>query len=110
MSQELLAKLRQKKEVYSMWKKGQAAQEYSSTVRVHRDVTRKAKAHLELDLARDVKDNKKGFFKCINRKRKTGENIGPLLNGVGALVTKDMEKSELLNAFFSSVFTANISP
>ena len=27
MSQELLAKLRQKKEVYSMWKKGQATWE-----------------------------------------------------------------------------------
>lgn len=27
---------------------------------------RKAKAHLELNLAKDVKGKKKGFFKCIN--------------------------------------------
>ena len=42
---------------------------------------------MELNLAQDVKDNKKGFFKYISRKRKTGENVGLLLNGVGTLVT-----------------------
>ena len=65
---------RQDKEVYSMWKEGQAAWEkYRDTVRVCRSVKMKAKAHLELDLARKVKGNKKGFFKYISRKRKTGK-------------------------------------
>lgn len=32
-----------------------------------------AKAHLELSLARDIKDNKRGFYKCMNSKRKTGK-------------------------------------
>jgi len=39
-------------------------------------------------------------------KRKTRENVGPLLNEVGALVTEE----ELLNAFFASVFTAKAGP
>ncbi|GAB0186306.1 mitochondrial enolase superfamily member 1 [Grus japonensis] len=79
-------------------------------VRVCRDATRKAKARLEFSPARDVKDNKKGFFKYISSKRKTRENVGPLLNEVGALVMEDTEKVELLNAFFASVFTAKVDP
>ena len=61
----------------------------------------KAKVHLELNLAREVKDNKKGFFKYISRKRMTREYVGPLLNEVGALVTKDTEEVVLLDAFFA---------
>jgi len=71
---------------------------------------RKAKAHLELNLARDVKDNKKGFFNYISSKRKTRDNVGPLLNEVSVLVKEDTEKAELLTAFIASVFTAKAGP
>ncbi|GAB0202599.1 mitochondrial enolase superfamily member 1 [Grus japonensis] len=111
MSKELLEKLKGKKKVYRMWKKGLATwEEYRDVVRVCKVATRKGKAHMELKLARDVKDNKKGFFKYISSKRKTRENVGPLLNEVGALVTEDTEKAELLNAFFALVFTAKVGP
>jgi len=36
--------------------------------------------------------------------------VGLLLNEVGALVTEDAEKVELLNAFFASVFSAKVDP
>ncbi|GAB0208405.1 mitochondrial enolase superfamily member 1 [Grus japonensis] len=94
-----------------MWKKGLATwEEYKNVVRVCRGATRKAKAHLELNLAGEVKDNKKGFFKYISSKRKTKENVGLLLNEMGALVMEDTEKAELLNAAFASVFTAKADP
>ena len=74
MSKEFLVEVRQKIKVYGMWKEGQATwEEYRNVVRTCREAMRKAKAHLELNLARDVKDNKKGFFKCISSKRKTRE-------------------------------------
>ena len=45
-----------------MWKKGLSTwEEYRNVVRACRDATRKAKAHLELNLAKGVRDNKKGF-------------------------------------------------
>jgi len=111
MSKELLVELRQKRKVYRMWKEGQATwEEYRNVVRACSDAMRKAKVHLELNPARDVKDNKKGFFNYISNKRKARDNVGPLLNEVGALVTEDTEKAELLNACFASVFTAKAGP
>jgi len=47
---------------------------------VCRDGAGKTKAHLELNMMRDTKCNKKGF-KCIGNKRKAKENMGLLLNG-----------------------------
>ncbi|KAK4825785.1 hypothetical protein QYF61_002348 [Mycteria americana] len=54
-------------------------EEHSNNVRASRDAVRKAKAQMELNLARDVKAYKKGFCKYIGDKRKTRENVGPLI-------------------------------
>jgi len=94
-----------------MWKEGQATwEEYRNVVRACRDAMRKAKVHLDLNLARDVKNNKKGFFKYFRCKRKTRDNVGLLLNEVDVLVTEDAENAELLNACFASVFSAKAGP
>jgi len=94
-----------------MWKEGQATwEEYRNVVKACRDATRKAKAHLELKLARDVKNNKKSFFNYISSKRKARDNVGSQLNEAGVLVTEDAEKAEMLNAFFAAVFSAKAGP
>lgn len=46
---------------------------------------------MELNLARDVKGNEKGFCKYISDKRKTRENVDPLLNETGDLMTLNIE-------------------
>ncbi|GAB0202528.1 mitochondrial enolase superfamily member 1 [Grus japonensis] len=66
-----------------------------------------AKAQLELKLASTVGDNKKGFFKYVNNKRRTRENIGLLLNKNGHLTNRDIDKAETFNAFFASVFNTD---
>lgn len=43
----------------------------------HREGSRKAKAELELSLGRDVKNNKKGFFRHIGQQRKLKETVPP---------------------------------
>jgi len=100
-----------KRKVYGMWKEGQANwEEYRNVVKACSDAMREAKVHLELNLVRDVKNNKKSFFKYISSKQKTRNNVGLLQNKVGALVMEDAEKAELLSAFFASVFSANTGP
>ncbi|GAB0209887.1 hypothetical protein GRJ2_003454400 [Grus japonensis] len=52
-----------KKEAYQLWKGSQIViEDYKNLARACRDAVRKAKAQLELKLARGVKNNKKGFF------------------------------------------------
>ncbi|GAB0205074.1 hypothetical protein GRJ2_002973000 [Grus japonensis] len=106
MNKELLGIVKQKKEAYRGSKQGQVAwEEYRETVRAAREQVRKATALIEISLARDVKDNKKSFYRYVSDKRRTRENVGPLWNKTGDLVTQDMEKVEVLNDFFASVFT-----
>ncbi|PKU34200.1 hypothetical protein llap_15501 [Limosa lapponica baueri] len=102
LKKELLMGLREKRRVYHLWMKGQATQEeYRDLVRLHREKLRKAKAQLELNLAN--RDNKKSFYKYVNKKR-ARENLHPLLDAGGNIATKDEEK-----ASFASVFSSRTS-
>jgi len=42
-----------------------------------RDGVRRATAQLELNLARDAKNNKKVFYRYVSQKRKVKESIAP---------------------------------
>lgn len=44
-------------------------------VQAHMGGVRKTRAHLELNLERDVRGNKKSFLKYMNSRRKTKENV-----------------------------------
>ncbi|KAK4818300.1 LOW QUALITY PROTEIN: hypothetical protein QYF61_010762 [Mycteria americana] len=108
---ELLVELKRKKKLYDLWKQGQASQEgYSAVVRICREKTRKAKAPLELKLASVVSDHKKGFFRYVNSKRRSKENIGLILVEDGRLTNRDEEKAEAFNASFASVFNNTDRP
>ncbi|KAK4819916.1 hypothetical protein QYF61_014651 [Mycteria americana] len=57
-------------------------------VQAARDQVRKANALIVLNVARDIKGNKKSFYRYIGDKRKTRENVGPLWKETGDLVTQ----------------------
>ena len=74
----------------SRWKQGCVSwEEYRAIVRVCRDRIRKANALVELNLARDVKDNKKGFYRYIGRRRQAKESVLPLMKGNEELASSD---------------------
>ena len=89
-------------------RKGQATkEEFRNIAWACRDGVRKAKAQLELILARDTKGNKESYH-YINSKKQNRENVGPLLNEVGDLVTADTDTAEVLNVIFASGFTNKV--
>ncbi|PKU36877.1 rna-directed dna polymerase from mobile element jockey- hypothetical protein [Limosa lapponica baueri] len=62
LSHDLLVKLKAKKELHRQFRQDQVSwEEYRDATRLCRDEVRKAKVRLELNLARDVNNSKKGF-------------------------------------------------
>jgi len=102
--------LRKKRTVYNFCRKGQVTQEeHMDLIRSRREKIRKAKVQLELSLVTMVRDNKKFFYKYINNKKEAKENLHPLLDARGNIVTKDYENAEVLNAVFASAFNSQTS-
>ena len=58
-------------------------------------------------MVRDVKNNKKTFYRYIGQKKQAKVNVPPLLNVKGELASADVEKAEVLYEFFASVFTGS---
>lgn len=54
-----------------------------------------------------IKDNK-SFYYHLNSKRLNKEKVGLLLNGMGDLVTVDIDEAEALNVFLVSILTSGL--
>ena len=94
--------MRVKKGAYKLWKQGRVTwEEYRDAVRTYRRRIRKAKAQVELNLTRDVKNNKKTFYRYIGQKRQAKTGVPSLVNVKGELASTDEEKAEVLNEFFA---------
>ena len=65
----------------------------------------KAKREYERNIAKNSKDNPKQFWKFVQDKTKLVSGISPLIDSEGKTVVTDSEKANVLNSFFSSVFT-----
>ena len=68
-------------------------------------LSRIAKRNFEQNLAKNVKDNSKSFFSYVRSKQRTKEKVGPLKDKGGEIIKDDRLAANLLNEYFSSVFT-----
>jgi hypothetical protein len=64
-----------------------------------------AKHSYEEKLARNIKEDSKSFFAYIRQKQKTRTVVGPLQKENGDTIVDNEEEANLLNDYFSSVFT-----
>lgn len=60
--------------------------------------------HLKSNLVKDVKVNKKAFYRSITSKRKTRKNVIPLLSWVRNLVIKHKEKTYIFTVSLPQSF------
>jgi len=110
LSRDLLVKLKGKKEIHRHWKQGRVFwEEHRDAAQLCRVGVRKTKAWIELNLERDAKNNKQGFYRYVGQKRKVKESVTPLMSKTARLVTKDEKKAEVLNKYFASLLTGNLS-
>ena len=68
-------------------------------------LSRIAKRNFEKKLATNVKNNSKSFFSYVRSKQRTKEKVGPLKDKGGEVIIDDRLAANLLNEYFSSVFT-----
>jgi len=66
---------------------------------------KQARQNFEELLAKKIKEDRKSFFAYARSKSKCNIRVGDLCNSQGQLISDAAEKAELLNNFFSSVFT-----
>ena len=103
----LLDKFHQKRKAFKFYKKYPTHSNYEiySTLRKHvKEAVRLAKRDQELNIAKQSKTNPKILYRYISSKSKPKEPISHLIKDDGTLTESDLEKANVLNNFFSSVF------
>ncbi len=68
-------------------------------------LVRRAKHDEELRVAAACKQNPKEFFSYVNSRKPIRANIGPFTSDQGNLITSNVGIAEVLNSYFTSVFT-----
>ena len=66
---------------------------------------RKKKRETEIEIANNCRNNPKDFFRYFAGKTTCKSNVGPLVDDSGRPTDDDKDISEILNRYFSSVFT-----
>lgn len=72
-------------------------------MRLCREKIKRTRAQIELNLATAIEDNKICLNLYISNAKRVKENLHPLLDAKGNIVTTVEEKAEVLSVFFASL-------
>ena len=105
MTRKIMAAIRRKKRLWKKAKEGGDMEYYKEAEKCVKGMIRCAKRNFEKKLAKENGRNSKPFYSYVKKKTRSRPSIGPLRNEKNETVTDDQGMTEVLNRFFSSVFT-----
>ena len=108
MNSKALRKIKKKFNLYKRFLTTKCGQDYQKYVEARNEckrVIKKAKKNHEKKIAENSKSNPKMFWRYVQDKLKSNVGISVLHGPDGELKTTDKDKADVLNEYFSSVFT-----
>ena len=111
LTQEILREIRKKKRLWMAAKVGEKIEQYRTVEKRVKTLIRNAKRKLERRLAEGNGDrrSKKQFYSYVKQKTKSRPTVGPLKRADGTVEKDNKGMAEMLNTYFSSVFTRQSS-
>ena len=103
-----IGKVKMKNNMYRRWRNSRDNEDYLSYAKARnqaRSACRKAVRLYEKDIASQIKQNPKHFWRYVKSKLKVRHGVPNLEREDGSLTETDFDKAEVLNSFFKRVYT-----
>ena len=91
--------------VYRRTRKDEDYANYKEALNLATTEIRQSKRTFEKKLAGNIKNDSKSFYAYVRSKQKVRDKVGPLENNKGNIISDGFQMAEVLNEYFSSVFT-----
>ena len=91
--------------VYTRTRKDEEYVNFKEALNLDTTEIRKPKRTFNKKLAGNIKNYSKSFYSYIRSKLKVRDKVGPLENNRGNIISDGFQMAEVLNEYFSSVFT-----
>lgn len=108
MNRNIMRQIRKKRRLWNWYKTTKDHAEYEAYLDVQKTVAkviRSAKKKFERKLAKNYKKNPRQFYSHLNAHTKSRSQVGPLKSEENIQVSDSQGMCNILNSFFSSVFT-----
>ena len=108
LSKEAITKIAHKQMLWGIYKHTGNVEDYTNykeALNLAKTEIRKSKRTFGNKLAGNIKNYSKRFYANVRNKQKVRDKVGPLENNSGNIISDGFQMVEVLNEYFSSVFT-----
>ena len=108
MSKEAIRKIVFKQTIWRVYRRTRKDEDYANykeALNLATTEISKSKTTFEKKLAGNIKNYSKSFYVYVRSKQKVRDKVGPLENNRGNIISDGFQVAEVLNEYFSSVYT-----